>query len=446
LPHSTPRLPEALPLRCEKLPNGATLLICPLPDLHRVSLSVSFGTGSRDEPEALSGVSHLIEHLMFRGTPEYPSLRALSAAFEDIGGNINGFTSREQTSYETLLPPESLAEGVELLSQMVLSPRLLGLESERDIIREEILSDYDEDGRLINVDDLLMEELFEGPLGRAIAGTPESLARIGRGAVRQYYQSQYCGPNAVIALVGRIDLEDPVAVLAQAFDALRPSVPRHRDAFCALPSPKPRLHLRRYDGATQTELAFGVRTVGQDESSYPAVELALRILDDGLASRLPHRLIDELGLVYDVEAFSASTREAAMCELRLACRHRRVGRVLEELLGVLRRLADHLVSEEELERAKRRILWEHQALLDRPAPLAQWLTSIAHRGVLADPRQRCLRLLEVSAEAIREAAQQIFFGRAQRVVLVGELGPQALRRVAQRLGEGLGEDVELRAD
>ncbi len=441
------RLPEPLPMATQILDNGAHVVFCNLPHLHRVSLSVSFGVGSRDEAPASHGVAHLLEHLMFRGSATHPSLRALNAAFEDIGGNFNGYTSRENTSYETQLPPESLDQGLHLLAQCILSPKLTGIAAEREIILEEILADYDEELRLISADDLLIEALFAGGLGRSIAGTPQTLQHLTKKAVLDHYASFYRGPLTVIAIVGRIDdVNQSMETVRHCFGQIPGGPCGPLDAPPAALVAQPKLRCRRYDGAGQTEMALGMRAPAHDSASYPALELAVRLLDDGLSSRLPRRLIDELGLIYDVEAFVAAFRDSSLFATRIACRHRRVARILDEVLGVLRVLATERAPADEMERAKRRIVWEHQSLLDRPSALAQWLVALAHRGQIADPRARCQRLLEVNPDEVRQVAEQLFFQGGQRVVLIGDLGPKGMERARQVMAKHFDQDVALEAD
>ncbi len=443
-----PSLPEPLPLVQATLPNGARVIACDLPHLHRVSLSIGFGVGSRDERAEVHGIAHLLEHMMFRGTETHPSLRAVNEAFEEVGANLNAFTARESTTYETALPPESLGAGIELLADVILNPKLTGIAAEREIILEEILADYSEKDELINADDLLLEELFpHSGLGRAIAGDPAAVRKLTRAAVAHHYAEAYRGPAAVIAMVGPIgDPQAAIARVSEAFAALPAGGNIPRDTSTGAPSSGAAIRYRRNEGTGQTEVAFGVSTFPASHPLFPAVELGIRLLDDGLSSRLPRRLIDELGLVYDVEAFASAYREHTICEVRATTRHRRVTRVVDELLAVLETLASEPPPADELARVQKRVLWEHQALLDNPPSLAIWLSAAARRGQVADPRARCERLLAVSPEGVREAVETAFFGGGQRLVLVGEQGRRGLENVRQRMAKRCAQTVELHID
>lgn len=419
------------------LENGMQVLLCPRPTLHRSCIMLNINSGSRDELR--SGTAHMLEHIIFRGTPKYPSLRALAEAFEEIGADFNAYTAREQTSYDVSCPPESLEAALKHVAEAIRHPRLTGIGQERDIIREEILPDYDADGQLINVDDLLIAA-FYGNAGKPIAGNPSDLEKIAKQDVLDYYDANYRADRMLLVIVGPIgDSQAVMESIRLAFNPIKPSTrERFMHPICEtyakalatpMPRPAPKLLIQRYDGAMQSELSFGFLCPPPKDPQFVVLELLVRILDDGLSSRLSRRLIEELALVYDSEAFLSATHESSLLQIRLSCRHRRVARLIGCVYDILQELALHPVEDAELARVKRRIVWEHLAMLDSSAALAQWLSTMAIQEIACSIDARCDTLLAVQAIDIQTCASNLLKMHPQIIAIVGDIGEKLAQSI-----------------
>ncbi|MCL2324931.1 MAG: insulinase family protein [Proteobacteria bacterium] len=447
-------LPEALDVHMHTLLGGMRVVLCERSSLHRTSIMLNIQAGSRDE--MLSGTAHMLEHLIFRGTQHYPSLRLLSEAFEALGADFNAYTAREVTSYDVSLPPGSLEGVLALLGEAILRPKLTGIGAEREIIREEILSDYDSDGALINVDDLLAET-FYGEAGKPIAGKPEDIQKLTKAEILRYYEENYCAERMVLVIAGALGNRARLLdVITSAFAGLPSgSTPRRLQTMhpvyahallslrTASPSlPPARICLRHHDGVAQSELVLGFLSLPASAGEFGILEMLVRVLDDGLASRLSRRLIEELALVYDAEAFLSLTRESSLLQIRLSCRHRRIVRLLDAVYEILGDLARDGVDPGELTRIRRRLIWEHEALLDNTPALAQWLSSMVLQNMPADLRTRCAELIHVSADDIRTMAGLLLTQRPHVVAIVGDLGPKTSQGIVRLLEDKLGQMVE----
>ena len=386
----------------------------------------------------------MLEHLIFRGTDQHPSLRALSEAFETRGADFNAFTAREVTSFEIVTPPESIEPVMQLLGSALLHPRLTGITAERDIVREEILADYDASGELINEEDMLVEA-FYGMAGRPIAGNPDDIDKITKEEVLQYYADNYCAERMTLVAVGPIaNARTLLDTIENAFSDVRRSTrPRqmqkidepyahalqHLDKKNACP--KPRLIYKRNDGATQSEISMGYLCDGVHSREFYALSMLARVLDDGMASRLSRRLIEELALVYDAEASLSVTDESTLLQIRVSCRHRRVPRLITAVYALLDEIAKDGIGQEELERLRHRVIWEHRALLDGGSSLCSWISSMIAQDMTIEPSQFCEQLIDVKAKEIQDIASKLRKQRPHIVTLVGELGEKTLQTVRE---------------
>jgi zinc protease len=209
-------------------------------------------------------------------------------------------------------------------------------------------------------------------------------------------------------------------------------LPRGRSITADAPPGAPSLNFRYVpDNGSQTWLGLGFRAPGERDGDEPAVELLMRVLDDGNATRLYRALSDERGLCYDVSALYEVYADVGVVEIVAECAHGSAPRVLSETLEVLRDLALHGPTPAELERAKRRLRWQMLELYDMPAELASFLGQATLSGTVATPEQRIDRLLEVTRARVRAAAERIF-GGCSSLVVIGKQ-PQIARQKLQKL-------------
>jgi predicted Zn-dependent peptidase len=185
------------------LGNGITCVAVPTPGLRSGMLAVLVRVGSRYEDARTNGVSHFLEHVFFRGSARYADTFALNVAVEAVGGSLNGYTGRESSAYHTPIHPAHLEVGVEVLADMLGTPRFAGVELEREIILEEMLDEVDEGGRDVDLDNLAKMQLFPGHgLGLKIAGTPASVRALQLDDLRAHLAAHYHGGNLVVCAAG----------------------------------------------------------------------------------------------------------------------------------------------------------------------------------------------------------------------------------------------------
>jgi predicted Zn-dependent peptidase len=198
------------------LPNGLKLVLVPQPNVHRAVASLYLRAGSRFETPENNGISHFLEHMVFRGTTSLPSAHDQALAFERLGGTLYAATHVDHGVMSVAVPPANFERVLPLLGEVTTSPRFTEIEVERGIVREEILEDLDDDGRDVDPDNISRALIYDKhPLGYTITGAIAALARFDEPALRAHHARHYSGENAVLCVAGRIGDVDRIAAIVE---------------------------------------------------------------------------------------------------------------------------------------------------------------------------------------------------------------------------------------
>ncbi len=355
----------------EVLPNGLTVVTVELPHLHSVSVVMYARVGSRYETVADNGLSHFLEHMLFRGTERLPDAYALNHAIEALGGTLYAETGRDYSLYQISLHPETLQPGLELFGEIFATPAFADVDVERRIVLEEMHEDHDEDGQLVNIDDLARLAVWpDHPLGYRITGPYENVERFDDADVRRHFATHYGARNMVLTVSGAVRHDDVVGLLHRVFGALPSGT-----AYETTPPPdtqaEPRfLYVPRDGSQTNVQLLF--RAFPETDPDFPALIALSRIVDDGMSTRLHRRIVDELGLAYYAQASLEPFVDAGLYDIDGACVHTHVPALVRESLGVLSKLRDTPPTEDELDKARRRYRWDLEGSFDDPDAMAGW--------------------------------------------------------------------------
>ena len=404
------------PNSCE-LANGLTLAAVSMPALHRAVITAEIKVGSVYESTDQNGISHFLEHMLFRGTPAYPSAHELAARFEALGGTLEASTSEDFGSMSISLPPESLEAALGTFCEVLSEPLLDNLDVEKDIVREEILEGLDDEGRDIDASSRCRRLCFgDHPLGFPIAGSLEALDSLDPSVLKQHHARHYTGRNLALVVTGPVAVD---RVLASASRRLE-GIAEGAVVQSVVPAPQlaPRFDFLSYK-ASQTSLSVCFRAHERASIHQAPTEMLLRILDDGLSTRVYHRLCDQLGLCYDAGAGYQSFENAGVIEFGGETAHERAPLLLEEILKLTWSLAETGPTEAELEQARRRCRWQFDAILDDPESVAHFY---AHAQLLRtdqSPLDRCQELCDVTRQAVLDAAQAAFQYQGLSVTAVG---------------------------
>jgi predicted Zn-dependent peptidase len=404
----------------DRLDNGLRVITVEMPHLHSVEMACYVGVGSRHEAEEVAGISHFLEHMLFRGTADHPTSLDLERAFEVIGGAVNAVTDAETTCYHSRLHPRHIREGAALFASMLRRPLLQDLEVERRIILEEALEDYDEFGREINPDSLTGPLLWPGhPLSRPTIGNREAIAAISEEALRRHHRLYYVPNQTVIVLAGQVRRDEVLAAISAVFgdwlgDAPPPPLPVGAPAAGEKAQAQ---WLRHSDSQVNVQMAF--RMPGRRDPRMVALRVLRRVLSGSGSSRLMLRLREALGLTYSVEANMAAFADSGCFTVDLAVSPASLLPVVAELLAIFEDLLREPVGTDELQGVVRTFLYDLDFGLDHPEEMAMrfgW-------GEMTD----CLRTLEedrreVSAltpALLLDTVRELFTPGALKLAVVG---------------------------
>lgn len=434
-----PMSPHLFPHHDIELENGLRLLLAPLEHVHRTVASLYLRAGPRFETTETNGLSHFLEHMVFRGTDRFPSAHAQALAFERLGTTLYAATHVDHGVMSVSIPPRNVEPVLRLLGEVVVAPRFSDIDIERGIVREEILEDRDEDGADIDADNLSRALMYEShPLGFSITGGIEALDRFDENMLRIHHAKHYCAQNAVLCISGRIDdLDQCIQIVEQSFGGM-PRGERVRTEAPGFTQKRPRFQSVETP-SSQTDLRLCFRAPGEKDKLEPAVDMLLRVLDDGMSTRLYERICDRLGLCYDVSGTYEPYEDDGVVDLAAEVQHERAPKVVKELLGLVRELCEHGPTAEEMEKALNRHGWSVEAMADDAESVAGFYGLGALTNTKRSPWERHEELSRVSAEGVRDAAREIFRGARMSAVAVGMLtrgDEQKVEKLIKGFGAG----------
>lgn len=356
--------------------------------------------------------------MLFRGTEEHPSAHALSTAFEDLGGSLEATTAADHGTLEINVPQENLSRALDLMGGVVRAPLLKDLELERGIIREEVLGDLSEEGEMIDPASLLRSLSFgDSGLGRPITGPLTNIESFTDKQLRAHHRQTYISADMVIAITGPLSVETVQGQLDSSFG----QVPQGTGLKCATPTEQgePRFVSVHHPGSSQTSISLGFRCPGRLNPQEPAVEMLLRLIDDGMATRLYHRLCDSSGLCYSASASYEAYEDCGLVEFEAETGHERSYDVVSELLRLTNEMTSELVKEQEWERIRKRTGWQFEAYRDEASASAHFTAMASLFGTVATPDLRLEELLAVTRQDIQAVAERVFARTSRSLVCVG---------------------------
>jgi predicted Zn-dependent peptidase len=386
-----------------------------MPEVSSVSIGFFVGTGSRDETTAQAGISHFLEHLLFKGTPRR-SARQIAEAIDAVGGDMNAFTSKEHTTFYTRTLAEQLPLALDILCDILVDPALRAedVDAERQVILEEVLMHLDEPGDV--AEERLLDALFpDHPLGREVLGLPDVIAAVGVPEIRAFFDRHYLPGNLVVAAAGDLDHEEVLDAVERRLAGRSGGRPPVRVAPSSL--------VHSLDVVTrdteQAQLMVGMRAPDRHSDRRFALAALNHSLGGGVSSRLFQAIREERGLAYSVVSDRSAFEDAGALVISLATSPDHVHEVLGLVHGILDDLARDGVSERELEVAKGHLKADLLlSLEDSGARMSRIGGSLMlYREVLAV--EELLRRIEaVSLEDVAGAASEVF-GGVRSLAVVG---------------------------
>lgn len=400
------------------LPNGIRILTSAMPTARSVSVTLYVGTGSRYERDEEAGLSHFLEHLLFKGSEKRPSAKEIAEAIDGVGGAMNGATDREFTVYYAKVARPHLDIAQDVIIDLVRHPLLKPseFEKERQVVLEELAMVEDSPQQLT---DLLLDATLwpDQPLGRDIAGTPRSVSALTPEMAVEYMGRQYVADNVVIALAGDIDHQETV-------DAIETATGDWRDGtasqwFAARDGRGPRCGLR-YKATEQAHICVAVRGFPiSHPDRYPLSFLSI-ILGEGMSSRLFLELREKRGLVYDVHSYASHFRDTGAFTIYAGVDPKKAVETIKVILEELTRLRDGGPTPEELTKARELSKGRLLLRMEDTRAVSGWLGG--QELLLGEVRsidQTVAEMEAVTMEDLQRVASALLVGEQLHMAIVG---------------------------
>ncbi|GAC1423945.1 MAG: pitrilysin family protein [Acidobacteriaceae bacterium] len=415
-------------IRRTVLPNGLLVLTERIPHVRSVSMGLWVATGSRDEPASLNGISHFVEHMVFKGTTSR-SAQQFAREADAIGGNLDAFTSKENICFTIKVLDENLAPALDLLTDLVLHPTFTpeDIAREQGVILEEIKMDEDSPDYLVH--ETFTQKFWKGhAIGRPILGTVKTVSSFDQQTVFNFYASRFTPRNMVFSAAGHLDHDSFVAQVAEHFSSLSAAsdsqMPRQPK-----PVAHPHITLKRKKSLEQVQFCLGVPAPPVDSPDRYAVYLLNSILGGGMSSRLFQTIREDRGLAYSIYSEVSPFRDTGALSVYAGASADKTSEVLRLTLAELRRLKDEIVPETELRRAKDQlksnIVLGLESSSSRMSNLAR---QQMYFGRFFSIDEITAEIESVTPQAIQTLAHSLFCSESIALTLLGNLGEMAVSR------------------
>ena len=397
--------------RLTKLSNGVRIASMEMPHMKTVSVGIWEAVGGRHEPLALCGISHFLEHLMFKGTARR-NARKITETVEGLGGYLNAFTTEDHTCYYAKAGAAHLPVLCDVLSDMILHSQFAPaeIERERDVIREEILMVHDNPGQYI--EELLSEALWPGhPLGRPLTGTAESIAGLTREKFFAFKEKHYTGKTTLVTVAGAAAHKQVLDCIGAAMETLpagraqRFEKSNHELSAKRGGVRRPWIKTAKED-IEQTHLALGFHAFGRKDERRYALKLLSVILGENMSSRLFQKLRERHGICYSVQSSVVSLEDAGALTVFAGLEPAKLEKAIRLTMQELDRIATKAPSRAELRKAQDYTIGQTVMGLESTSNQMTWMgESLLSFGKVINPYEVEQRLLAVTPEEVRTVAE-----------------------------------------
>jgi predicted Zn-dependent peptidase len=410
----------------EILPNGLVILTEPMEHVHSVSVGIWLRSGSRRELPEINGISHFIEHMVFKGT-QRRTAEDIAREIDRLGGMLDAFTSKEMVCFNTRVLDEHLAKAFDILAGLVLEPKFAAddIAREQSVVLEEIRMTQDNPEDLVHE---LFTQNFWHPhaLGRPILGTPETVSAFTRDTLQSWFTQCYAPNRMVITAAGHLTHAELVDLVSARFSQL----PRAEDGYAdPKPVPSPHITLRTKSELEQVHVCLGVPALPLTDRRRFIVSVMNNILGGGMSSRLFQNIRERQGLAYSIFSDLNPYRDVGALSVYAGTSLDTAGKVVQSVLGEFRKMRDEPIEAEELRRAKDHL--KGATLLALEGSGAR-MSSLARYHMYFDrhfsPQELIAMLEAVTAEEVQLIAQELFQPGRIAASVVGNLNGFQLTR------------------
>jgi len=407
----------------EALPNGMTVVTIEMPHFHTMEMALFVRAGLRFENERNNGISHFLEHMLYRGNVKYPDSLSLNREFETVGRELRASTLCEYTCFAFSPHISRIERGVELFADFFSEPTFPQIDLEREIILEECLEELNEKGENVDIDNVACRLLYQGsPLAMPTIGTEATVKSIDKGMLREYFNTYYHAHNMIFAGAGPI-------VHAEFFDLVKQYFSKIPDKGKGIAvdhfygslneDQKKPAQAFQYDSDSQIQLQLCFRSVSYNHPDYFPLCLIGRVFDDGFSSRLQRALREDRGLAYSVDCRITSFSDTGTVDFDVNVRPEKVCQVACILMDEISKFLQTGPSLDELDFVKQRYFFELDVDQDDPCKqISRYGLSHLYSKVISAEQEWAL-VEPITVEKIIHVARKIFVPEKLNMVIVG---------------------------
>lgn len=417
---------EVRNIRREVLPNGLTVITEQMQHIRSISIGIWIKTGSRDEDLQWNGISHFVEHMVFKGTKNR-SAEDIARQVDSIGGNMDAFTAKECVSFNVKVLDEHFPIAMDVLSDLVLNPVFNNqdITRERGVILEEIKMDEDSP-------DYLVHEIFtqnfwkDHPLGKPILGTKDTVKRFERDPVLGFYAQRFGPDNLIISAAGNLNHENFIELVNKHFQHMKPV----KNGFHSpRPTIVPRIIMRNKKSLEQVQICVGVPSHPIAHEKRYASYILNTLLGGGMSSRLFQNIRERQGLAYAIYSDLSPYRDTGCLSVYAGTSRESAGKVVQCIVSEFRKLKSEPVPQEELRRSKDQL--KGSLMLSLESSTSR-MSNLARQEMYFDRFYSMDELLQkievVTAEQLQELANEFFHTESIAVTVLGNLNGLKLNR------------------
>ena len=385
-----------------------------------VTVLVLFKVGSRYESKNINGVSHFIEHMMFKGTGKRPNTQLITRELDGLGAEYNAFTAKDHTGYYIKINSEHKEVALDMLFDMLFNSKFdeKELNRERKVILEEI--HMYKDNPMMHIEDMFEQTLFgDCPLGWSIAGDPESMEKIDRAKMLAYRNAYYLPQNMVIGIAGKID-DSVMRMVEKYFGSLPKSAKKIAEIKkTAFMSGAPRVAVE-YKDSEQVQLALGFPAYSWWDKRLPALRVMTNILGGTMSSRLFIAVRERKGLAYSVRAETDHYEDIGVLTIRAGLDKTRLELAMKTILDELKKMAKDGVTAAELRRAKENIRGRIILSLEDSEALAAWYAKEElDKHEIKTPAEKLKEIASVTSAEVKAVAADIIKNNKAALAIIG---------------------------
>ncbi len=411
------------------LKNNATVVMIPLADTKSLTTLVMYPVGSRYETNKMAGVSHFVEHIMFKGTKKRKDTLTLTREIDRLGAQYNAFTGKEYTGYYIKADASYTEVSFDILSDMLFHSKFDAkeMEKEKSVIVEEIRM-YN-DNPIMNIDNIFEEVMYDGPLGRDIAGSEKNVLSYNRKDVLAFRKKHYSPSNMTVVVAGAIN-EDTHKLLNKYFGSVK-KTSKKKNNFSAYKFGNIKKEKRiavQFKKTDQAQLMLGFPGYKYGDRKHSALSVLNTILGGSMSSRLFIKIREKLGLAYTVRSGAEKFNDTGYVYVRAGLEAKNINKAISAIRKEIERIIKNGVSLQELKDAKTHIRGGLTLSLENSSVVANWFaTQSLFFDKMQTPEEKLKRIEKVTREDVQRIAKNVFNFNKMRVGIIGDVNKEDIK-------------------